>query len=224
MLPGAWARTWSRAAVDPDEYVVCKPLLTEPDLVPIIEKSLGEKAQKMIYESAGIKERQARAAEAARSGRPNIRVGQSRGSVMKSTGPVPALFPLAAERTARAAPWAAVSFSRWPSGKESGSGNLKAALLVPLCLTMALRSPRHISTLLAQSCGTRCARSAPPGATAIIVELQHRAPEDTDVPPTVRVMGRRTACSSLQAQSMTPARGFVPFSRQVVLRNVLIRL
>jgi pyruvate,water dikinase len=42
-----------QGAVDPDEYVVYKPLLTRSDFVPIIEKSLGEKAQKMIYDSAG---------------------------------------------------------------------------------------------------------------------------------------------------------------------------
>ena len=38
-----------QGAVDPDEYEVFKPLLLDPSLVPIIEKSLGEKAQKMIY-------------------------------------------------------------------------------------------------------------------------------------------------------------------------------
>ncbi len=38
-----------QGAVDPDEYQVFKPLLAEPSLVPIIEKKLGGKAQKMIY-------------------------------------------------------------------------------------------------------------------------------------------------------------------------------
>jgi pyruvate,water dikinase len=38
-----------QGAVDPDEYQVFKPLLAEPLLVPIIEKKLGGKAQKMIY-------------------------------------------------------------------------------------------------------------------------------------------------------------------------------
>ncbi len=38
-----------QGAVDPDEYQVFKSLLSQPALVPIIEKSLGEKAQKMIY-------------------------------------------------------------------------------------------------------------------------------------------------------------------------------
>ncbi|MGH8220280.1 MAG: phosphoenolpyruvate synthase [Steroidobacteraceae bacterium] len=42
-----------QGAVDPDEYEVYKPLLAERDLVPIIEKTLGEKAQKMIYASEG---------------------------------------------------------------------------------------------------------------------------------------------------------------------------
>jgi pyruvate, water dikinase len=42
-----------QGAVDPDEYQVFKPLLAKPDLVPIVEKALGAKAQKMIYASGG---------------------------------------------------------------------------------------------------------------------------------------------------------------------------
>jgi pyruvate, water dikinase len=38
-----------QGAVDPDEYQVFKPLLSQPSLVPIIEKKLGEKAKKMVY-------------------------------------------------------------------------------------------------------------------------------------------------------------------------------
>jgi pyruvate,water dikinase len=38
-----------QGAVDPDEYEVFKPLLSQSSLLPIIEKTLGEKAQKMIY-------------------------------------------------------------------------------------------------------------------------------------------------------------------------------
>ncbi len=38
-----------QGAVDPDEYVVFKPLLANSSFVPIIEKSAGEKAKKMIY-------------------------------------------------------------------------------------------------------------------------------------------------------------------------------
>jgi pyruvate,water dikinase len=40
-----------QGAVDPDEYQVFKPLLSDPALVPIIEKKRGEKALKMIYAS-----------------------------------------------------------------------------------------------------------------------------------------------------------------------------
>lgn len=39
--------------VDPDEYLVFKPLLADAALVPIIEKRCGGKAQKMIYTTAG---------------------------------------------------------------------------------------------------------------------------------------------------------------------------
>ena len=42
-----------QGAVDPDEYQVFKPLLADRDLTPIIEKALGEKAQKMIYAAEG---------------------------------------------------------------------------------------------------------------------------------------------------------------------------
>jgi pyruvate, water dikinase len=41
--------------VDPDEYVVFKPLLSEKGLVPIVEKSLGTKAKKVIYGADGRK-------------------------------------------------------------------------------------------------------------------------------------------------------------------------
>ncbi len=38
-----------QGTVNPDEYQVYKPFLDDPDLVPILEKKLGEKEQKMIY-------------------------------------------------------------------------------------------------------------------------------------------------------------------------------
>jgi pyruvate, water dikinase len=42
-----------QGAVDPDEYVVFKPLLSDSSLMPIVEKTCGEKAKKMIYAAAG---------------------------------------------------------------------------------------------------------------------------------------------------------------------------
>ncbi|HXW41518.1 MAG TPA: phosphoenolpyruvate synthase [Xanthobacteraceae bacterium] len=42
-----------QGTVDPDEYQVYKPLLSDASLTPIIEKSIGEKAQKMIYARDG---------------------------------------------------------------------------------------------------------------------------------------------------------------------------
>ncbi len=42
-----------QGAVDPDEYQIYKPLLSEPSLIPIIEKTVGAKAQKMIYATTG---------------------------------------------------------------------------------------------------------------------------------------------------------------------------
>ena len=41
-----------QGSVNPDEYQVYKPLLKDPALVPIVEKKLGSKAQKMIYAGA----------------------------------------------------------------------------------------------------------------------------------------------------------------------------
>jgi pyruvate,water dikinase len=41
-----------QGAVDPDEYQVFKPLLADATRVPIIEKTRGEKSQKMIYAQA----------------------------------------------------------------------------------------------------------------------------------------------------------------------------
>ncbi|WP_457649576.1 phosphoenolpyruvate synthase [Profundibacter sp.] len=38
-----------QGAVNPDEYEVYKPLLSDPDLAPILEKKLGAKEKKMIY-------------------------------------------------------------------------------------------------------------------------------------------------------------------------------
>src|SRR5690606_34490782 len=40
-----------QGAVDPDEYQVFKPLLSDLKLSPIVEKKLGEKGIKMIYGS-----------------------------------------------------------------------------------------------------------------------------------------------------------------------------
>jgi pyruvate,water dikinase len=42
-----------QGTVDPDEYQVFKPLLSDTSLKPIIERRLGGKAQKMIYAGAG---------------------------------------------------------------------------------------------------------------------------------------------------------------------------
>jgi pyruvate,water dikinase len=40
-----------QGTVDPDEYIVFKPLLADSKLTPIVEKKCGEKAKKMIYTS-----------------------------------------------------------------------------------------------------------------------------------------------------------------------------
>jgi len=42
-----------QGTIDPDEYIVFKPLLSDETLAPIVEKKCGEKAQKMIYAAQG---------------------------------------------------------------------------------------------------------------------------------------------------------------------------
>jgi pyruvate,water dikinase len=55
MIDAAWGlgENVVQGAVDPDEYQVFKPLLSDAKLVPIIQKKKGEKAQKMIYANGG---------------------------------------------------------------------------------------------------------------------------------------------------------------------------
>ena len=55
VISAAWGlgETVVQGAVDPDKYVVFKPLLDEPGLLPIIDKQAGEKAIKMIYAEGG---------------------------------------------------------------------------------------------------------------------------------------------------------------------------
>ncbi|MFS8606491.1 MAG: phosphoenolpyruvate synthase, partial [Gammaproteobacteria bacterium] len=53
LIDAAWGlgENVVQGAVDPDEYLVFKPLLSQSSLVPIIEKRRGEKSRKMIYTS-----------------------------------------------------------------------------------------------------------------------------------------------------------------------------
>ncbi|MBU0590513.1 MAG: phosphoenolpyruvate synthase [Gammaproteobacteria bacterium] len=51
LINSAWGlgETVVQGMVEPDEYQVFKPLLNKASLIPIVEKTLGGKAQKMIY-------------------------------------------------------------------------------------------------------------------------------------------------------------------------------
>ena len=55
VISAAWGlgETVVQGAVDPDKYVVFKPLLKQPGLLPIIDKQAGGKAIKMIYAEGG---------------------------------------------------------------------------------------------------------------------------------------------------------------------------
>ncbi|NUS37639.1 MAG: phosphoenolpyruvate synthase, partial [Lysobacter sp.] len=55
VISAAWGlgETVVQGTVDPDKYVVFKPLLADPRLVPIVEKTLGGKEHKLVYASGG---------------------------------------------------------------------------------------------------------------------------------------------------------------------------
>ncbi|RNL49851.1 phosphoenolpyruvate synthase [Arthrobacter oryzae] len=55
VISAAWGlgETVVQGTINPDNYVVFKPLLTDPDLAPIIEKTLGSKERKMVYSRGG---------------------------------------------------------------------------------------------------------------------------------------------------------------------------
>ncbi|HWL82687.1 MAG TPA: phosphoenolpyruvate synthase [Roseomonas sp.] len=55
VISAAWGlgETVVQGTVDPDKYLVFKPLLGEPRLKPILEKSCGGKARKLVYATGG---------------------------------------------------------------------------------------------------------------------------------------------------------------------------
>ncbi|MDJ0388429.1 phosphoenolpyruvate synthase [Roseomonas sp. E05] len=55
VISAAWGlgETVVQGTVDPDKYLVFKPLLDEPRFAPILEKSCGGKAQKLVYATGG---------------------------------------------------------------------------------------------------------------------------------------------------------------------------
>ncbi len=55
LINGAWGlgETVVQGTVDPDEFMVFKPFLTDGTLLPIVEKSLGAKERKLVYAADG---------------------------------------------------------------------------------------------------------------------------------------------------------------------------
>jgi pyruvate, water dikinase len=55
VINAAWGlgETVVQGSVDPDKYVVFKPLLEDPRLQPIVEKTLGGKQRKLVYATGG---------------------------------------------------------------------------------------------------------------------------------------------------------------------------
>lgn len=55
VISAAWGlgETVVQGAVNPDKYLVFKPLLTDTSVAPIIEKALGSKERKMVYATGG---------------------------------------------------------------------------------------------------------------------------------------------------------------------------
>jgi len=56
VINAAWGlgETVVQGSVDPDEYLVFKPLLVKPDLVPILARKIGAKQQKLVYAARGV--------------------------------------------------------------------------------------------------------------------------------------------------------------------------
>jgi pyruvate, water dikinase len=54
LIDAAWGlgENVVQGTVNPDEYQVFKPLLSNPTLIPIVEKKLGGKERKLIYAGA----------------------------------------------------------------------------------------------------------------------------------------------------------------------------
>lgn len=57
IISAAWGlgETVVQGSVDPDRYTVFKPLLDKPGVLPVIEKTRGAKAIKMVYDEGGSK-------------------------------------------------------------------------------------------------------------------------------------------------------------------------
>jgi pyruvate, water dikinase len=57
IINAAWGlgETVVQGSVTPDQYTVFKPLLAEPELQPILEKTKGSKTKKMVYTTEGTK-------------------------------------------------------------------------------------------------------------------------------------------------------------------------
>ena len=55
LISAAWGlgETVVQGSVTPDQYTVFKPLLTEPSVSPIIDRTLGSKERKMVYRHSG---------------------------------------------------------------------------------------------------------------------------------------------------------------------------
>ena len=55
VVSAAWGlgETVVQGTINPDKYLVFKPLLAQPEFAPIIEKTLGSKARKMVYSRGG---------------------------------------------------------------------------------------------------------------------------------------------------------------------------
>ncbi len=70
LINGAWGlgENVVQGAVDPDEFVVFKPFLNRPGVVPVIEKKRGAKAQKMVYATGEMPTRNVPTSRAERAG------------------------------------------------------------------------------------------------------------------------------------------------------------
>lgn len=129
VISAAWGlgETVVQGSVDPDEYVVFKPLAMDGRCHPIVEKRLGEKARKLVYASGG----------------------SARTSVAETTASERSRFVLEDEEILELARWAIVIEEHYgqPMDMEWAKDGETGELFIVQARPETVQSQRHGSTI-----------------------------------------------------------------------------
>ena len=129
VISAAWGlgETVVQGSVDPDEYVVFKPLAMDGRCHPIVEKRLGEKARKLVYASGG----------------------SARTSVAETTASERSRFVLEDEEILELARWAIVIEEHYgqPMDMEWAKDGETGDLFIVQARPETVQSQRHGSTI-----------------------------------------------------------------------------